>query len=68
MGNMCNLWRIHVDIWQNQYNIVMLKKKNKKNANNNHFKWLGIVKNNTKIISLLEFTLKNTFLMNSYLC
>ena len=68
MGNTCNLWRIHVDIWQNQYNIVMLKKKNKKNANNNHFKWLGIVKNNTKIISLLEFTLKNTFLMNSYLC
>ena len=23
------LWRIHVDIWQNQYNIVKLKKKNK---------------------------------------
>ena len=21
------LWRIHVDIWQNQYNIVKLKKK-----------------------------------------
>ena len=28
------LWRIHVDIWQNQYNIVKLKnkKKIKKNA------------------------------------
>ena len=25
------LWRIHVDIWQNQYNIVKLK--NKKNVN-----------------------------------
>ena len=25
------LWRIHVDIWQNQYNIVKLKKKNKIN-------------------------------------
>ena len=24
------LWRIHVDIWQNQYNIVKLKKKKKK--------------------------------------
>ena len=23
-------WRIHVDIWQNQYNIVKLKKKKKK--------------------------------------
>ena len=24
-------WRIHVDIWQNQYNIVKLKKKKEKN-------------------------------------
>ena len=24
------LWRIHVDIWQNQYNTVKLKKKKKK--------------------------------------
>ena len=23
------LWRIHVDVWQNQYNIVTLKKKKK---------------------------------------
>ena len=31
------LWRIHVDIWQNQYNIVKLKKKKKisgRNINN----------------------------------
>ena len=27
MGNTCNLWRIHVDTWQNQYNIVKLKNK-----------------------------------------
>ena len=26
MGDMCNLWWIHVDVWQNQYNIVKLKK------------------------------------------
>ena len=27
------LWRIHVDVWQNQYNIVTLKKqKTKKNC------------------------------------
>ena len=26
-GTRVNLWRIHVDIWQNQYNIVKLKKK-----------------------------------------
>ena len=27
MGTRVYLWRIHVDIWQNQYNIVKLKKK-----------------------------------------
>ena len=26
-GTCVYLWRIHVDIWQNQYNIVKLKKK-----------------------------------------
>ena len=29
-GTRVFLWRIHVDIWQNQYNIVKLKKKEKK--------------------------------------
>ena len=29
-GTRVYLWRIHVDIWQNQYNIVKLKKKKKK--------------------------------------
>ena len=30
-GTRVYLWQIHVDIWQNQYNIVKLKnKKNKK--------------------------------------
>jgi len=24
-----HVWRIHVDVWQNQYNIVTLKKKKK---------------------------------------
>ena len=24
-GTRVNLWRIHVDVWQNQYNIVKLK-------------------------------------------
>ena len=28
-GTRVYLWWIHVDIWQNQYNIVKLKKKNK---------------------------------------
>ena len=29
-GTRVYLWRIHVDIWQNQYNIVKLKNKIKK--------------------------------------
>ena len=29
-GTRLYLWRIHVDIWQNQYNIVKLKNKTKK--------------------------------------
>ena len=29
-GTCVYLWRIHVDIWQNQYKIVNLKIKNKK--------------------------------------
>ena len=31
-GTRVYLWRIHVDIWQNQYNIVKLKNKIKKNT------------------------------------
>ena len=30
-GTHVYLWRIHFDIWQNQYNIVKLKNKMKKN-------------------------------------
>ena len=30
-GTCVYLWQIHVDIWQNQYNIVKLKNKIKKN-------------------------------------
>ena len=37
------LWRIHFDIWQNQYNIVKFKKK-KKEATFYDFQWnLGSV-------------------------
>ena len=27
IGNTCTPWQMHVDVWQNQYNIVKLKKK-----------------------------------------
>ena len=30
-GTRVYLWQIHVDIWQNQYNIVKLKKQKNKN-------------------------------------
>ena len=32
-GTCVYLWRIHVDVWQNQYNIVKLKKKKEKKRN-----------------------------------
>ena len=35
-GKRVYLWRIHVDIWQNQYNIVKLKKKRKENLKKNN--------------------------------
>ena len=33
-GSRVYLWRIHVDIWQNQYNTVKLKNKIKKKKQN----------------------------------
>ena len=33
-GTRVYLWQIHVDIWQNQYNIVKLKNKIKKKKKN----------------------------------
>ena len=32
-GTRVYLWQIHVDVWQNQYNIVKLKKKDKNRYN-----------------------------------
>ena len=37
-GTHVYLWRIHFDIWQNQYNIVKLKNKIKLKNNNNNKK------------------------------
>ena len=45
-GTRVYLWQIHVDIWQNQYNIVKLKnkiklkKKKKKHEKNNKINFL----------------------------
>ena len=39
-GTRVYLWWIHVDIWQNQYNIVKLKNKIKKNQ---HIKKLNLI-------------------------
>ena len=35
-GTRVYLWRIHVDIWQNQYNTVKLKIKKKRNIEGAH--------------------------------
>ena len=37
-GTHVYLWRIHVDIWQNQYNIVKLKNKKKNTKTNKQTK------------------------------
>ena len=58
-GTCVYLWHIHVDIWQNQYNIVKLKnKKNKRNTSVNdgkpvsdgkHFRKWGVHMNNQEL-------------------
>jgi len=35
LGTRVYLWQIHIDIWQNQYNIVKFKKIQKKKRNKN---------------------------------
>ena len=42
-GTRVYLWQIHVDIWQNQYNIVKLKNKikYKKKRKKNPLRWVG---------------------------
>ena len=49
-GTHVYLWRIHFNIWQNQYNIVKFKNKVKKKYYNeyNHHKKIKIKKNNKK--------------------
>ena len=37
-GTCVHLWQIHIDIWQNQYNIIKLK--NKKIKKKKHFMFL----------------------------
>ena len=38
MGTRVHLWRIHVNVWQNQYNIVKQKKK-KKNSDDHYINY-----------------------------
>ena len=42
-GTRVYLWRIHVDIWQNQYNIVKLKNKIKLNLKKKKFCYLIVL-------------------------
>ena len=51
-GTCVYLWRIHVDIWQNQYNIVKLK--NKINKNSLQFVLFSSIYRNKKDLSLWE--------------
>ena len=42
-GTRVYLWQIHVDIWQNQYNIVKLKNKIKLNLKKKKFCYLIVL-------------------------
>ena len=42
-GTRVYLWQIHVDIWQNQYNIVKLKNEKKKEKKFQIGRVLGVV-------------------------
>ena len=44
-GTRVYLWQIHVDIWQNQYNIVKIKNKIKKKRSDLGNKLISRVKN-----------------------
>ena len=48
------LWRIHVDIWQNQYNIVKLKKKMAPKCKNSDADNSDMPKRSCKALSLSE--------------
>ena len=40
-GTHVHLWRMHVDVWENQYNIVKLKKNNKNTQDQSPLEWTG---------------------------
>ena len=41
-GTRMHLWQMHVDVWQNQYNIVKLKKKIAKHTHT-HTQMMGLI-------------------------
>ena len=52
MGNNVYLWQIHIDVWQNQYNIVKLKKKGKTCSMKDMFKRIKMLSSKcTKIVA-----------------
>ena len=52
LGTRVHPWRIHVDVWQNQYNIVKLKK----NKNKNKIIGTKSLLYNTTVSFMLNFT------------
>jgi len=50
-GTRVYLWQIHVDIWQNQYNIVKLKKK--RNIVDMQYYVLGVQQNDSQFLKFI---------------
>ena len=57
------LWRIHFDIWQNQYNIVKLKKKKKESLRGNG---IAIIVNKRVQNAVLGCNLKNDRMISAH--
>ena len=66
-GTRVYLWRIHVDIWQNQYNIVNLKNKIKKINIHELKRSLGKINIWRKIIFFFKSKLKFVLIVNRFI-
>ena len=51
-GTHVYLWRIHLDIWQNQYNIVKLKNKIKLKKNDNKGALLSVSASRNRVVHM----------------
>ena len=64
-GTYVYLWRIHVDIWQNQYSIIKLKNKIKKKKRNNFSYSSGGIFHPSNMLVLSSYILRGRISLSS---